>query len=276
MSTSPMIPTADLAERLTQVDAAYALARLRLIQARPGNPLGAAHYRTHGITAFSCRAIPSYYMNRIVGIGAGQADLVDDVLSWFDPDAPSPTVELLPTSLSRSLASMLTRRGFAQTGVHATVAVAAAAMASEHTDRAVSVEHVTGPRGMAGFEQAYFAGWGLRPPDPADSNNSIRGWLTQPGWRLYLARCDGVPVGAAVLYLAENVGYLASAATVPAWRGKGVQGALLRHRIRDAAAAGVDVVFGQAEYLSASYRNLLRAGIPLLYNQSLWTRTDQA
>ncbi|HVV19126.1 MAG TPA: hypothetical protein VHF06_06790 [Pseudonocardiaceae bacterium] len=51
-----------------------------------------------------------------------------------------------------------------------------------------------------------------------------------------------------------------------------MRGALPRHRNTVARAAAVDIVCGQAEYLSASYRNMLRAGIPLLYNQSLWTR----
>jgi hypothetical protein len=30
-------------------------------------------------------------------------------------------------------------------------------------------------------------------------------------------------------------------------------------------------VLGQAEYLSGSYRNMLRAGLGLLYNQAYWT-----
>jgi GNAT superfamily N-acetyltransferase len=253
---------------------------MRLLEDRPGNPFGAAHHRTNGVMAFSCRANPAYYVNRIVGLGLDDSDLVGQLLSWYDPAAPSPTIELPPTALSRSLTRTLTQHGFTQSGVHATVAVAATAAVAVAATEAVAgdagdvtVEQVTSPDDMAEFERVHLAGWGHRPrPEPANPNSAVRNWLTQPGWRLYLARCGGVPAGTAILYLTADVGYLASAATVPAWRGKGVQTALLRHRIAAAVAAGVDVVFGEAEYLSTSYRNMLRAGIPLLYNQSMWTR----
>jgi GNAT superfamily N-acetyltransferase len=99
----------------------------------------------------------------------------------------------------------------------------------------------------------------------------VRGWLRQPGWSLYLARCEGTPAATAVLYVADNVGYCADAATHPAFRGRGLQTALLHRRIADASAAGVDFVCSGADFLSQSHRNMERAGMRVLFVRSLWT-----
>jgi GNAT superfamily N-acetyltransferase len=99
----------------------------------------------------------------------------------------------------------------------------------------------------------------------------VHGWLDQPGWSLYLGRAEGWPAAAATLYISKGVGYCADAATDPAFRGRGLQGALLRRRIADAAAAGVEFICSGADYLSGSYRNMERAGMRLLSLHTIWT-----
>ena len=98
----------------------------------------------------------------------------------------------------------------------------------------------------------------------------MRGWLGQPGWRLYLARVDGVAGASAALTIGDGLGYLANAATVPAMRGRGCQTALLARRIADAAAEGCDTIASLAEFGSGSQRNLERAGLRVAYTQAVW------
>jgi ribosomal protein S18 acetylase RimI-like enzyme len=69
------------------------------------------------------------------------------------------------------------------------------------------------------------------------------------------------PVAAATLYLHDHIGYLADATTNPLFRRRGLQSALLRRRIRDAAASGAHIVFSGAAPLSTSHRNMERAGM---------------
>jgi GNAT superfamily N-acetyltransferase len=95
-------------------------------------------------------------------------------------------------------------------------------------------------------------------------------WLTAPGWRLYLGRCDGEPAGAAILYVRDGLGCLADAAVDPRWRRRGVHRALLDARCAAAAAAGAKQVVSGAEYLSTSASNMLRKGLSLLLTKSLW------
>jgi hypothetical protein len=99
----------------------------------------------------------------------------------------------------------------------------------------------------------------------------VRGWLGEPGWSLYLARLDGLPAATGILYVRDRVGYCADAATVPAFRGRGLQGALLRRRIADAGAAGVDFVSSGATFLSTSHRNMERVGMRVQFVRAIWT-----
>jgi hypothetical protein len=50
-----------------------------------------------------------------------------------------------------------------------------------------------------------------------------------------------------------------------------LQTELLRRRMQDARDAGVEFVFGGADYLSASHRNMERAGTRLLSVRTIWS-----
>ena len=68
----------------------------------------------------------------------------------------------------------------------------------------------------------------------------------------------------------DGIGYLANAATVPGFRGRGCQTALLARRIADAAAAGCDLVAGQATFGSTSQRNMERMGLRPAVTVTTW------
>jgi len=93
-----------------------------------------------------------------------------------------------------------------------------------------------------------------------------------PDWRLSLARIDGRPAAAAKLFLHDNVGFFADAATHPDFRARGLQTALLRHRVEMAARAGAELIFSQAAFGSISHRNMERIGLRVLCNRAIWTR----
>ena len=79
------------------------------------------------------------------------------------------------------------------------------------------------------------------------------------------------------MFIAEGVGYLGFAATLPEHRGKGGQNALLAERIEHAREAGCDVVVTETgelreELPSNSYRNILRAGFTEVAVRANWLR----
>jgi GNAT superfamily N-acetyltransferase len=100
---------------------------------------------------------------------------------------------------------------------------------------------------------------------PDDARISIERWNA----RLYVAFVDGEPAGAGALSILDGVGHLANMATIPELRCRGAQTALIRRRIRDAAAAGCTLVStGTSD--GTSRRNLERAGLRAAYAKSAW------
>ena len=99
---------------------------------------------------------------------------------------------------------------------------------------------------------------------PEALERPFRGIL-DTGWLAWLAFDGDEPAAAAGLFVTEGAGYAGFAATLPAHRGKGAQGALLAARIRRAAELGCDIVLCETgerrgDRPDSSYRNLLRAG----------------
>jgi len=99
----------------------------------------------------------------------------------------------------------------------------------------------------------------------------VRPWLDQPRWSLFLGRFEGRPAATATLYIDGRAGYLADAATDPAFRGRGLHAALLGRRFAAAHAADAEFVCSGAAFLSASHRNMERVGMRLQFVRAIWT-----
>jgi hypothetical protein len=96
-----------------------------------------------------------------------------------------------------------------------------------------------------------------------------------PGLRCYLAVIDGVPAATAALYVQGGTGLFAGAATLPAFRRRGCQSALITRRLNDAAADS-DLVVATAAAGAASHQNLARHGFETAHHRILWQRPDSA
>ena len=88
----------------------------------------------------------------------------------------------------------------------------------------------------------------------------------------YLAHRNGVLAGGASLRVCESVAQLCGAATAPAHRRRGVQGALLAARLADAARQGCDVAVVTTQPGSKSQQNVQRQGFELLYTRAILVR----
>ena len=88
---------------------------------------------------------------------------------------------------------------------------------------------------------------------------------TAPGLYAYLASLRGEPCGGAAAVIADGVATFVGDATLLRGRGLGVQKALIRHRLQQAAAMGCDLASASVWPGSISHRNYERAGFQLLY-----------
>ena len=90
-----------------------------------------------------------------------------------------------------------------------------------------------------------------------------------PGFERFLARRDGEIAGGASFRVQDGVAQLNGAATLPSHRRRGVQSALLRHRLAEAARRGCDVAVVTTQPGSKSQENVQRAGFSLLYTRAI-------
>jgi GNAT superfamily N-acetyltransferase len=86
----------------------------------------------------------------------------------------------------------------------------------------------------------------------------------------FIAEIDGTPGATASLFLHEGVALFSGAATVPEMRRRGLQSALIRERMRYAAAQGCDLAVMVAEAGSESQRNAERRGFRIAYTRIKW------
>ncbi len=73
-------PSLDLVRRAVEVDAAYTLARMRVLERLAGNPIGIGYQCLENVTAFLAKNLPSHWFNRVVGLRGGQADKIEPLL----------------------------------------------------------------------------------------------------------------------------------------------------------------------------------------------------
>jgi GNAT superfamily N-acetyltransferase len=264
------IPSLRMVRRTVECEIAYTASRMRVLEQLPGNRVGITiRPLASGAVALMARHLPVANFNSVVGLRAGGEQEIAALAGWYRAEGIKARFEIVPGYYDVALGRELARLGYYQSGFH-TALVCEPRRDAPAAPADIAIERVADAAGLDVFLGTHAAGWQI--PDAAGFKANVQGWLGQPGWSLYLARFDGMPAATAILYVDENVGYCADATTHPAFRGRGLQTALLQRRIADASAAGVDFVCSGADFLSQSHRNMERAGMRVLFVRSLWTQ----
>ena len=92
------------------------------------------------------------------------------------------------------------------------------------------------------------------------------------GTHFFMAEVAGVPVGGGMMSIHGGVASLGGAGTLPEFRNRGGQKALLLARLALAAQSGCDLASVATMPGSASQRNVERQGFRVLYTRSKWMR----
>jgi GNAT superfamily N-acetyltransferase len=248
---------------------------LELLAAEPGDPLLVEVRRLRpDLVATIAAAVPEVaWMHHVAGIGPSDASLVAELVAWAAERGCPLRFEVAPAP------------GFAELG---SALIAAGAVPSTFADvhlrwlddtplpePGLGPEvHLVAPGSPDAetFARVLLEGHEVPPDvDPAHWHAAAR-FPDQPGYRCYLATVDAVPAGGAILTVDESTrtAYLANASTRPSLRRRGVQQALVAHRLADAAAAGCDLAVTLTEPGGASHRTMERAGFEVLHTCTDW------
>jgi GNAT superfamily N-acetyltransferase len=103
------------------------------------------------------------------------------------------------------------------------------------------------------------------------------GFATLPGALAFAARIEDKVIGGCGgrIVPEARIAALFGAATLPEFRGRGVQGALIARRLREAALAGCEYAVVSTQPGSGSQRNMERRGFRMAYTKVVMTRTWQ-
>lgn len=265
-----MLLTRDVAQQLEQSEIDYMKDRMEAMEKLPGNPHGVETVSFGSATAFYSRGMPWPMFNNVKG--TLDADQLEAIVKFYEERERSFEFHISPVHIDSHTLNQLARMGFYQSGFHAT-------MYAKATVRTVELPPGLLVRELREDEFITYAaihceatGLSLDGQPYVAENNRIL--AVRPGWRYYIAYCDDQPAAVAVMYTKGRSASCTFAATLPAYRGRGLQTALLNRRIHDAYTEGCEIVVGQCAYGSGSHANMERAGMRLGYSRATWKRLD--
>ena len=150
---------------------------------------------------------------------------------------------------------------------------------SSYSPRAVSedieVVQVTTPSLVETWKELTAAGWGHETPERravSDRFTDVAARIQKPGLFLAVERSTGRPIGCANLSFLGETALLGGMSTLPAERGRGVQSALIQHRLRLAWRSGRSLAATHAKPGEGSIRNLERAGFKPVLTKATYER----
>jgi GNAT superfamily N-acetyltransferase len=232
-----------------------------------------------GAAGFINRTQPNTLFNRAVGVGEEEADEVDAIIAWYEAHGVPPRFDVCPPRRSARLTKTLESHGLApETQMFFTRRLMLGAAGAVRNARApsagIDIRRVESEADMRAFIDIQIETW---PEDGFQRDARLAQWRAA-GVRAdisrYLVWGDGRPVATASLSLTTDVGWLSAGAVRPLYRGRGIQTALIAHRMAAAAEAGCTHVASLVSPESGSERNLRRAGFILACDRELWLPPD--
>ena len=265
-----------LIERITAACAEGAAAHARAL-ATQDPTWGTEVFALAGGFAVLCG--PGLYVNRAIGIGLGGCTVSPDDLAELERRSAAvgvpASIDVVPTNDSRLLA-LAAERGYALARMltfHARpVRPGDRELASP--DPAIVVRRVGGD--LLGTWQEVCAvgfdvgdGIGRRA---SDAFGTAAAAVDGGALVLAVSADDDRPLGCANMHIVGGVAILGGMSTLPAERRRGVQAALIAHRLEMAADAGCDLAVSSTAPANASERNVTRAGFRPLFEMATITR----
>jgi GNAT superfamily N-acetyltransferase len=270
-----MFADAALAARIDRAEGRYVASIAEAVSARRGD----SHTLIQPISGgMSIYAGPSSPMNKVIGLGLDgpiEIQALEDVEREWRARDEAVRIELSILA-DASVPVVLSERGYHVHGFENVLARPLDAEPAADDPRGITIERLRKEDERTWIDIAIAAfthldGTGSTADDSshiAVMEEVMGDVLAAPGLHPYLARLDGRPVGEGGLCLGgDGIALLAGAGTLPEARGRGVQKALLRHRLADARAAGAELAVVVTAPGTRSQENVVRRGFILLYTR---------
>lgn len=276
---TPFFADAGLVRRIEDAEARVVLAGGHAAQRRRGDAIVTP--LSGGVAVFTGDSSP---FDKVAGLGFEPLDLTALALHESAVHAHGGAVQIeLSSRGDPSVAKAFSQRGYALTAFEDVLGLSLAAAPSGRESIDTSSASAIDVRAalpieidawidtlVAGFADADDQGAPSHESFPRDAIvRAMHDQLAAPGVAAYLARCDGAIVGGASLRVNGTIAQLSGAATLRPHRRRGVQTALTRVRLAEAAHAGAEIATVTTLPGSKSQENAVRGGFSLLYTRAV-------
>lgn len=231
-----------------------------------------------GVAAFT-EPLFGRKLNHVTGLGmrgAVEAPALEALEAAYAVRGSGVEIDLCPHA-EPGLLPLLAARGYAVNAFSNTYARTLDGVACVAAP-APGIEVLQGADAAAPFVEASIAGFSVQARQaPRELLAALaRIAHARDDTALFVALVDGQVAGSAGLSVAETplgrIGELYIASTLPEFRGRGVQAALLRARLAAARAAGCALAVVMARPANTSARNTERAGFRLAFTKATFAR----
>lgn len=232
-----------------------------------GDPLAARVDRSLSVPLPALTAVNFGLFNRVIGLGVSSPTSpaeIDRIFDWYASQGQTDIwVEVSPASHPENLAELLAARGLVDTG-RRQAKVWRKATAMSTTDSPVVVELT--PADREAFAAVNVAAWAT----PAALGAWFGATLGTPGFRHFGVREGDRLVAVGAMCVTSSTAWLGFGATLPEYRGRGMQTAIFIRRINEAVAMSCDVVHTETAadtpaHPNPSLHNMLRVGFTTIY-----------
>ncbi len=272
-----MFASVELAARIDRAETRLTDAVVRAVMAAAPAVRAFVEPIAGGVAAY---AGPGSPMSKMIGIGfehAPDAERLEAIEALFAERA-APLQAEVATLARPETCVVLTRRGYVLQNFE-NVSGRPIVEADRNPPRAsgMRLELMTDAQvdawvdaAITGFQHPDAAGVSAPELPPREALEvALRPFATAPGFHRYCAWIDGAAAGVATLRIDDGIAQLCGATTLPPFRRRGVQAALLQRRLADSADVGCDLAVLTTQPGSTSQANGLRQGFALLYARAV-------
>ena len=207
------------------------------------------------------------YVNRAIGVSMNElsASDVEAIEQFFVDREVAPSLELSTWAPAPTIAA-LARRNFTPNWFRSVFAISPRSLdVTQSAD--LRIDRV-GEEDVELWLDVFARGFGADHQDTrAISDEIARASYASQGSQTFIAHLGALTVGCGAVQIVDGVAWLGGAATIPGFRGRGVQSALVAHRLRVATDLGCELGAATAYSGGASARNLSRLGFQHTHTQ---------
>jgi GNAT superfamily N-acetyltransferase len=214
------------------------------------------------------RPLDGVPFNRVYNYTARDASPTDPLLAYVGDAAVDAVVEVGAGPHETAAAARLHRAGWTPRWqipwLHVPLAQVMAVPPTTVHVRSVL------PGEMEQFATVLVQGYGYTGAQATYWHTFAQYGYTAPGFHCFVAEVNATPIGAGVLHIAGATALVDGAATLPPYRGRGVQTALFVARMHHAREHGCAYAVSRTGRGSVSHHNMEKLGLTVVTHSTAW------